>query len=136
MSLERNKPLQRSPRQRGFWTCQRRHNGQPCKHQNPNRKRKCLQCGGPKPVKRRPKHMVALELSYEEFVVLNQGDRCAVCLRERGEKDRRFDRDHCHKTGRPRGLLCHRCNRQLAHWVTPEWLRAAAEYMERLEPVA
>ena len=29
-----------------------------------------------------------------------------------------------------RGLLCHRCNRALAGWITPDWLRAAAEYLE------
>ena len=130
------KPLQRKPKRRGFWTCQRIAGGVKCGTQNENRKRKCQVCGAPKPAKRRPKHLVALELSYEEFVVLNQGDRCAVCLRERGENDRRFDRDHCHKTGRPRGLLCARCNRALPYWVTPEWLRAAADYMERLEAAA
>lgn len=131
--LERRKPLRAKPAKRGFWTCQGRLNGEPCKTQNPNRKRKCAACGSPKRV-RRPKHMAALEAPYEVYVELNGGDHCAVCLRRRTQADeRRLDRDHCHRTGRPRGLLCHKCNRALASWVTPEWLRAAADYLERFD---
>lgn len=65
------------------------------------------------------------------YVELNGGDHCGICLRRRTEKDRRFDRDHDHRLGTPRGLLCHKCNRALPHWITPEWLRAAAEYLEK-----
>lgn len=125
MMLERRKTT------RGYWTCQRRLEGLPCRSVNSNRKRKCPRCGSPKPPKRQPKHMVALELPYEAYVELNDGDHCAVCLRPRTTAERRLDRDHCHRTGRPRGLLCHKCNRALAVWVTPEWLRAAADYLER-----
>jgi hypothetical protein len=28
-----------------------------------------------------------------------------------------------------RGLLCHRCNRTLAAWISVEWLRDAAKYL-------
>lgn len=28
-----------------------------------------------------------------------------------------------------RGLLCVRCNRVLAGWITSEWLRSAADYL-------
>lgn len=38
--------------------------------------------------------------------------------------------DHDHKQMRVRGLLCVRCNGALRYWVTPEWLRTAAEYLE------
>jgi len=38
--------------------------------------------------------------------------------------------DHNHKTMKIRGLLCVRCNRALAHWMTSKWLRRAAEYLE------
>lgn len=115
-----------------YWRCTRQENGIVCRQLNLASKRNCTACGKPRPARRKPKHLVALEASYEHYVELNGGDRCAICLRERNEKDRRFDRDHCHRTGRPRGLLCHKCNRALASWVTPEWLRAAAEYMERV----
>jgi CRISPR/Cas system-associated protein Cas10 (large subunit of type III CRISPR-Cas system) len=103
---------------------------------NPNRKQLCAKCGGRKPQKRRPRHMAALDITYEEFVVLNGGERCAICLRERSEKDRRLQRDHDHFSGRPRGLLCVRCNRALPAWMTPEWLRAAADYLEKAREAA
>ena len=75
--------------------------------------------------------MAALDLEYAGYVQLNGGDRCAICLRERGPSARRLDRDHDHRTGTPRGLLCHRCNRTLPAWITSEWLRAAAAYLDR-----
>src|SRR5689334_5693288 len=99
-----------------FWTCRRQRDGKVCLWKNSSRKRKCELCGGAKPARRKPKHMVALEATYEHYVELNGADRCGICLRERSETDRRFDRDHDHKTGRPRGLLCHRCNRALPSW--------------------
>jgi len=46
-----------------------------------------------------------------EALLEKQGGVCAICEREHkdlGAKD--FSVDHCHKTGRVRGLLCHQCN--------------------------
>jgi hypothetical protein len=40
-----------------------------------------------------------------------QGSKCAICGREK--PNGRFTKmyvDHCHNTGRIRGLLCHPCN--------------------------
>lgn len=39
--------------------------------------------------------------------------------------------DHDHKRMIVRGLLCVRCNRGLPSWKTSEWLRAAADYIDR-----
>lgn len=130
MTLERREPLLSKPTSVGHWTCRRRVNGLPCATQNPNRKRKCVTCGGPKPAKRTPKHMAALELSYDYYVEINGGERCAICLRRRSSAEKRLHRDHDHRTGRPRGLLCFPCNKRLAYDVTPEWLRAAADYLD------
>lgn len=58
-----------------------------------------------------------------------QGGGCAICGNT--PKTRRLDVDHDHRTKEVRGLLSHRCNRALPSWVTPEWLRAAALYLER-----
>ena len=118
------------------WTCQRRIAGIRCGTVNPRRKQKCVACGGQRPAAKRPRHMVALDSPYEQYVELNGGDRCAICLRERTNAGRRLDRDHDHRTGQPRGLLCHRCNRALPSWMTAEWLRAAAMYLERAEEAA
>ena len=56
-----------------------------------------------------------------------QGGGCAICGNP--PKTRRLHVDHDHKTGRVRGLLCHRCNRALPNWVTAEWLLSAAGYI-------
>jgi hypothetical protein len=112
------------------WTCQRTASGKVCKHRNPPRTRKCGKCGKPKPRKRVPSHMAALELDYLGYVALNGGDFCAICGREPSER-RRLDRDHDHVTGRRRGLLCVRCNRALPAWMGVEWLVSAVAYLER-----
>ena len=42
-----------------------------------------------------------------------QGGGCAICTRKipgNGHGDRYFDVDHCHDTGKVRGLLCRQCN--------------------------
>jgi len=113
-----------------YWTCRRQSEQRICGTRNPGRKQKCERCGGAKPKRSRPKHMVALEAPYEAYVALTGGDRCGICLRPRSEKDKRLHRDHDHKRGTPRGLLCFRCNTALRYWITPEWLRAAADYLD------
>lgn len=59
-----------------------------------------------------------------------QGGVCGICGRLPSER-RKFDMDHDHKALYLRGLLCPRCNRALPSWMTPAWLRAAADYLER-----
>lgn len=61
-------------------------------------------------------------LSYEKYekMLLDQGGVCAICgqeelMRIRGKK-LRLAVDHCHDTGRVRGLLCTNCNRGLGHF--------------------
>jgi hypothetical protein len=64
-----------------------------------------------------------------ELWVSRFGERCGICGRPPGP-NRRLDRDHDHKTGDARGLLCHRCNRGLPNWVTVDWLKRAIDYLE------
>ena len=72
---------------------------------------------------------VLAELPYEWWVE-RYGELCGICGSGPSES-RRLDRDHDHKTGQPRGLLCHTCNRRLWHGSSVEWLTAAAGYLER-----
>ena len=111
------------------WTCQKQTKGKVCKFHNPPRTRKCGKCGKTRPVKRKPAHMVGLELDYEGYIALNGGEVCGICGATK--RSRNLDRDHDHTTGSPRGLLCVRCNRALARWMTIEWLKAALAYLER-----
>lgn len=113
------------------WTCPRQIGGLRCGGINDIRARKCHTCGKPRPPRRKPKHLVALEAPYDYYIEITGGERCAICLCDRDRDKKRLHRDHDHRTGRPRGLLCFRCNSALPSWVTPEWLRAAADYLER-----
>lgn len=114
------------------WKCQRSVGGQKCGHESPARKRKCEACGGEKPKRKRPAHMAALDVPYEEYVFLNGGEFCAIC--GRGPKPgKRLQRDHCHRTGNPRGLLCFHCNRWLRGFMTVEWMEKAIAYLRRAE---
>lgn len=86
--------------------------------------------GRPVTTKRKPAHMAALAISYDRYIEINGGEFCGICGTK--PKTKRLDRDHEHKgNGRPRGLLCHRCNRALPNWITIDWLTKAQGYLEQ-----
>lgn len=127
-----------------IWTCQRSTGGSKCGHQNPKRKQICESCGKRRPAIKRSEHFSALDLPFWVFVMVNGefGERCGICGASPVSK--RNDRDHEHvDAGLVRGILCHRCNRVLGKrmesavrqmgMTLPEWLRAAADYIERAE---
>lgn len=69
-------------------------------------------------------------------MVKDQGGRCAICRKEeaakRNGKAKRLAIDHCHKTGRVRGLLCESCNRGLGQTRDdPKILQAAIRYLKK-----
>lgn len=105
------------------WTCRG------CGTRWPRIKQRC-DCGRARPAPRKPAHRAALEAPYEEWVERFGGEVCGICGRSPSAR-RRLDRDHCHGTGEPRGLLCARCNRALPSFVTVSWLEAAADYLRR-----
>lgn len=58
-----------------------------------------------------------------------QGYRCAGC---RKKKDGHWHTDHCHRTGRVRGVLCRPCNLALGFAKDqPATLRRLATYLEK-----
>lgn len=63
---------------------------------------------------------------YEEMFSKQDGV-CAIC--KQPWKTRRLAVDHCHKTGKIRGLLCGRCNGQLGWLENEQWVTAAKEYL-------
>lgn len=63
-------------------------------------------------------------------LLAEQGGVCAICGTKPTVK-RRLDIDHDHRAMLYRGLLCHRCNRNLPVWVDVAWLKAAILYLER-----
>lgn len=76
---------------------------------------------------------------YDELFKV-QGGVCAICKKPESTKRRRRDDsrmlsvDHCHKTGKVRGLLCHGCNAGIALFrEDPEALRRAAQFLRNQE---
>lgn len=73
-------------------------------------------------------------ITEEQFnqMFLDQGSVCAICKSPTANAGRYgWHTDHCHKTNKVRGILCHGCNigiGNLRH--NPDFLRAAAQYLE------
>jgi hypothetical protein len=51
---------------------------------------------------------------YNELL-FKQENKCAICNNESSTNEKDLAVDHCHKTGKIRGLLCHTCNLGLGH---------------------
>lgn len=71
-------------------------------------------------------HGITVE-RYEELLQQQDG-ACAIC---KGTTGKNLAVDHCHTTGRIRGLLCTRCNPGLGYFCDDiSLLSAAIEYLE------
>lgn len=69
-----------------------------------------------------------LQVGDYEAMLAAQDGHCALC--PRGPGDRWLAVDHCHETGRVRGLLCAPCNRAIAVLGDgPAGLQRALEYV-------
>jgi hypothetical protein len=72
-------------------------------------------------------------LTVEEFdrMLAEQGNGCAICGRSDADsRGGRLHVDHCHATGRVRGLLCSACNTAIGKLNDdPELLGRAREYL-------
>ena len=84
----------------------------------------------PKP--KRAKQLGVTDAEYTRLLAA-QGGGCAIC--HATPKTRRLHVDHDHASGKVRGLTCHRCNRNLPTWVTPEWCEAASLYLKTAQPM-
>lgn len=97
----------------------------------------CSGCG--KPTKRnlpkRKTDAVLRDTAYADYAVISvlihggEPHACGCCGKPRPES-RRWDRDHDHGTGRPRGLACggnQGCNMLMLPWVTPAVATLVAE---------
>lgn len=75
------------------------------------------------------KRTYGITLDEYEAMQAAQDNVCAICGRP--PRSRSLHVDHDHKTGLIRGLLCMPCNTQLLRrHITPDRLRAAADYLE------
>jgi len=56
---------------------------------------------------------------------------CMICGITESELGRKLDVDHCHETGKVRGVLCNSCNSVLGHARdNVEILQAAINYLK------
>ena len=81
--------------------------------------------------KRFSRHGITISM-YDEMMN-NQNGRCAICKNVPKEDSlkRTFHIDHCHSSGRIRGLLCKDCNHMLGFARdNPNTLIQAAEYLK------
>jgi hypothetical protein len=59
-----------------------------------------------------------------------QNGLCAICKKTETGKTSNLCVDHCHKTGKVRGLLCNNCNKGLGLFKdNPEVLLNASAYL-------
>lgn len=83
------------------------------------------------------KHKYGITINEYESLLEQQGGRCACCGVEENttlyghNRSLNFAVDHCHTTGKVRGLLCNQCNRAIGMLGdTVEGVRRALKYLE------
>lgn len=75
------------------------------------------------------KRKYGISLAERDAMLEAQGGRCAICQTD-APGPRGLFVDHCHETGRVRGLLCHKCNYAVALLCDdPGRCRRAATYL-------
>jgi hypothetical protein len=77
-------------------------------------------------------------LAWYEQRLAEQGNACAVCKKDASQntvrqgKVLRLSVDHCHETGKIRGLLCNNCNRAIGLLGDcGDTLKSAIAYLEK-----
>ena len=74
-------------------------------------------------------------LTQEDYERLLEGQngQCAICGKKKpGGNRKHFSVDHCHKTGKVRGLLCYSCNISLGLMGdNPETVQSAYDYLTK-----
>jgi len=99
------------------------------KHPEVLRADKCYKC------RRDQSRKVCLRkygLTLEDYdrMLREQGGGCAICGGD--NKGKPFDVEHCHTTGKVRGLTCRRCNSLVAVFErTDDLLGKVAEYLAK-----
>lgn len=77
---------------------------------------------------------IIIDFNQYEQLFEHQKGLCAICGQEEAFKGKRLAVDHCHKTKKIRGLLCHRCNSRVLPVVEtfPDLVEKSKEYLTRI----
>ncbi len=74
-------------------------------------------------------HSYGINQAQYDEIYTRQNGRCAMCQVELSTV--KANVDHCHKTGRVRGILCHPCNIGLGFIERPEFVERAQVYLDQ-----
>lgn len=89
--------------------------------------------GGKRPIDYHRQYNYGMDREDFDRMVLDQDGLCAICGLVQIGENRSLAVDHCHTTGKVRGLLCDPCNLGLGNFKdNPENLLKAAEYLKSL----
>lgn len=78
------------------------------------------------------KHKYSITLDDYNQMMSDQNGQCKICSRDISNGGKSVHVDHCHDSGKVRGLLCDKCNRGLGYFdENSEWLKKAAKYLEK-----
>ncbi len=76
-----------------------------------------------------------LSVNDYEYMLVEQDSACAIC-KEQCSTGKRLAVDHCHSSGRVRGLLCFGCNATLGRVKdSTNTLKSMIEYLEKSKSV-
>lgn len=110
--------------------------------------KECVKASARKWVQDNPEHHARTRYAYElartygitieeyEALISKQGNGCAICGSVETKVHAsgtvfRFSVDHCHESGKIRGILCMTCNRGIGLFRdNAQLLRKAADYLE------
>jgi hypothetical protein len=74
-------------------------------------------------------HVYGITLDEREKIFTKQRGRCAIC--KNAFDSNALHTDHCHSTGKVRGLLCPNCNHGIGYFHDdPQMLNAAILYLK------
>lgn len=116
------------------------HKNYNCRDGRLNKCSKCrkYRCETSNPVTKRRnqlKHKYGISLEEYNDLLVFQSGTCAICNKKEILKKRNSDEtrplavDHCHETGKIRGLLCSACNSGIGYLrESPKLLKRAAGY--------
>lgn len=74
------------------------------------------------------------KMSLEDYnnMLSSQNNSCKICGAHESEFTKKLAVDHCHETGKIRGILCHNCNKSLGSFKDSiEILQRAIDYLNK-----
>jgi hypothetical protein len=84
------------------------------------------------------KYRYGITVPERQILVDSQNNKCAICKDElegwgRGWSSKSSAVDHCHRTGKVRGILCYHCNTGIGQLKeSVEILKLAISYLEKV----